>query len=170
MPKMEQPAYAFQYADCQPFPEELNEWFQYNETDRLMLLGSKASFEQCWSSFLHEDSPAPSDGDASWTDVDDNARKQFLTKTIRDLNNGYLFTSIEALEIICYALCGVWGITAGKVSDDYPQDPLTREAEETPRDKSLQISWMEKNALLVQQCGGIPALFDYMVQVFDNDP
>jgi hypothetical protein len=135
-----------------------------------MLLGSKASFEQCWSSFLHGDSPAPSDGDASWIDVDDNARRQFLTKTIRDLNNGYLFTSIEALEIICYVLCGVWGVTAGKVSGDYPQEPLKREAEESPRDKSLQISWMEKNALLVQQCCGIPALFDYMIQVFDNDP
>lgn len=53
MPRVEQPAYAFEYADSQPFVEEIEEWFQYNEFDRVMLVGMKSSFEHQWHVF-HE--------------------------------------------------------------------------------------------------------------------
>lgn len=165
---MEQRAYAFEYADSQPFPEELDEWFQYNEPDRLMLLGSKASFEQCWSSFVTEHCPVQIGDVVSWIDADEGLRKSFIEQTVGDFSDGCLFTSIEALENICYLLAGVWGITGGKTAEDYPQEPLEREAAQTPRKMSMQIQWMEKNALLVQKCGGISALFDYVRRAFDR--
>lgn len=169
LPKVDQQAYAFEYADCQPFPDELNEWFQYNEPDRLMLHGSKASFEQCWSTFLYGGSPAPNETVTSWIDADGNARQRFLEQTIRDLSSDCIFTSIEALEVICYVLGGAWGATGGKSADDYPQEPLHREAAETPKDKSLQIRWMEKGVLLLHKCRGVPTLLNYMKRIFDRD-
>src|SRR5271154_300309 len=44
-PKVEQRAYAFQFADAQPYREEVDEWFQYSAQDRLMLFGTRESFE-----------------------------------------------------------------------------------------------------------------------------
>lgn len=169
MPKMEQRAYAFEYADSQPFPEELDEWFQYNEPDRFMLLGSKASFEQCWYCFASGDSPIQTETVVSWIDADESLRKSFLEQTIRELGDDHLFTSIEALENICYVLVGVWGVTGGRTAEDHPQEPLDREAAQTPKNMSLQFQWMEKNVLLFQQCGGIPALFAYVKRVLSGD-
>ena len=165
---MEQRAYAFEYADSQPFPEELDEWFQYNEADRLMLLGSKASFEQCWSSFMADHSHVQTGEVISWVDADEGLRKLFIEQMIGDFSDGCLFITIEALENICYLLAGVWGITGGRTADDYPQELLEREAARTPKRMSMQIQWMENNALLVQQCGGVSALFDYVRRAFDR--
>src|SRR2546421_4800392 len=47
-PKVEQRAYAFQFADAQSFEEEIEEWFQYTEEDRHMLFNSRDSFESRW--------------------------------------------------------------------------------------------------------------------------
>lgn len=171
MPKADQPAYAFKYADSQPFPEELDEWFGYNEPDHLMLLGSKVSFEQSWPTFCQTDSNSTTNTNqtASWIDADDEARATFVKQMLECFDHSDLFTRIEALEIICYLICGVWGLTAGRVADDYPADVSDQESAECPKSKSLQITWTEKNVLLVYRCGGIPALFEYLRKVFDKD-
>ncbi|EEH33548.2 pheromone-dependent cell cycle arrest protein Far11 [Paracoccidioides lutzii Pb01] len=169
MPKPEQPAYAFEYADCQPFPEEVDEWFQYNEPDRLMLLGSKASFDQNWSEFCHN-LPNPPASEVSWIDASDEMRVNFISRTVESLDNSDLFTRIETLEVICYIITGTWAVTAGKVSEDHPDGFSKFEsAEEFPKSKSMQIKWMVNNVLLVQQCGGIPILFETMKRIFEKD-
>lgn len=167
MPKMEHPAYAFQYADCQPFPDELDEWFQYSEPDRIMLLGSKVSFEHHWKAFC--ESRSPSSEEISWLEASQELRKSFMEHMLDGLKNPDLFSRIEALEAVCYAMTGVWGVTAGKVADDYPEEVTPREAAETPKSKSLQIKWIENNVLLVHECSGITALFEYLRRVFDKD-
>lgn len=168
LPKSEQPVYAFGYADTQPFPEELDEWFRYSEPDRLMLLGSKETFEHTWTSFNQtmRDQGSP---EVSWVDADEQTRKTFLEGMISCCDNSDLFTRIEALENVCYILTGVWGVTAGKVADDYPPDPSDVEAAETPKEKSLQIKWMVDNVLLLQRCGGLSALIGYMGRIFEKD-
>jgi hypothetical protein len=168
MPKIEQPAYAFEYADCQPFPEELDEWFRYSETDRLMLLRSKVSFEQNWTSFCQR-LPNMAGSVISWLDAGHEARKSFIEQMAGSFNNSDLFTRIEALENVCYVITGIWDITAGRTADNYPTEPSEREAAETPKAKSRQIQWIVKNVLLIQECLAIPALLDYMRRVFDKD-
>lgn len=165
IPKLEQRAYAFEYADCQPFPEELDEWFQYSEPERMMLLGSKVSFEHHWKEFCESSASAQ----VSWLDASSHLRKAFMERMLGELHNPDLFLRIEALEAVCYTMAGVWGVTAGKSVDDYPDEPTAKEAAETPRSKSLQIKWIENNVLLVHECSGIQTLFEYMRKVFDKD-
>ncbi|KAK2764968.1 Factor arrest protein 11 [Arachnomyces sp. PD_36] len=166
LPKAEQPAYAFRYADSQPFPEELDEWFQYNEPDRLMLLATKVSFEQNWKSFLQLPANEPN-SEISWLDASAEQRKLFFEQMINEFRNPDLFSRIESLEAICYALAGVWGSTAGKEADDYPEGISQQDMAQTPKSKSLQIKWIENNVLLLQECSGIPAMFEYVRKIFD---
>lgn len=166
MPRAEQPAYAFEYADSQPFPEELDEWFQYNEPDRLMLLATKVSFEQNWKSFLRLQ-PNQANSEVSWLDASLELRKSFFEQMIAEFQNPDLFSRIESLEAICYVLAGVWGLTAGKPVDDYSEEKSAQERAQTPKFKSLQIKWIEDNVLLFQQCSGISAMFDYMKRILD---
>ncbi|EEP78699.1 conserved hypothetical protein [Uncinocarpus reesii 1704] len=169
LPKTEEhPVYAFSYADSQPFPEELDEWFQCNEADRLMLLGSKASFEQNWSQFvqsLHGNVP-----DITWLNAAENLKKTFLEGLLTNLTrNTDISARIEALNCICYLITGIWGITAGKTADDYPTELSEKEAAETPGEKSLQIQWMEKNADLIRHTKALVPLFHYLKEVFDSN-
>ena len=162
----EQPAYAFEYADSQPFAEELEEWFQYSEFDRVMLTGMRLSFEQRWAEFCARQSPVP-DG-LLWTTADHDLRKSFLSQTLDDLNDHDLFARVGALEAICYVVTGVWGLTAGKAVDYYPENMTARMTAETPKFKSLQITWMESNVSLLQESSGVSALHKYFCQIFDK--
>ncbi|EEH09287.1 conserved hypothetical protein [Histoplasma capsulatum G186AR] len=171
MPRPEQPSYAFEYADCQPFPKEVDEWFQYNEPDRLMLLGSKAFFEQKWSDFCQNLACPPAVSEISWIDVDEETRERFVSCMIESLDNPDFFTRIEALEVVCYIITGAWAVTAGKVSEDVPGGFSKFESsDECPNSRSMQIRWMVNNVLLVQRCGGIAVLFRAMNRIFEKDP
>lgn len=167
MPRIEQPAYAFEYADAQPFVEEIEEWFQYNEFDRVILVGMKSSFDHQW---LVSSDSGQSSGDvpSSWTDTSDAVRKNFMQRMLRDLTDDDLYSRIEALEAICYLLTGVWGITAKRAVPEYPEDLPPRTVEQTPKFKSLQIRWIENNVSLLQDCSGIGALLEYLSRVFEK--
>ncbi|KAJ5203890.1 Phosphatidic acid phosphatase type 2/haloperoxidase [Penicillium cinerascens] len=167
MPKVEQPAYAFEYADAQPFPEEIEEWFQYNEFDRVMLMGMKATFDRQWSAFGEQNGFKP--GDLSWIDAQDDLRRTFMNQSLDKVRHAEASTRLEALENICYAVTGVWGLTAGRAAPDYSTSSDPRTAAETPRYKSLQISWIEQNVLLLQQCSGIPLLVEKLSHLFDKN-
>jgi hypothetical protein len=167
MPKVEQPAYAFEYADAQPFPDELEEWFQYNEFDRVMLMGMKATFERQWYAFCQQN--ASGTGVQSWVDVPEDLRQSFMMRSLDNLQHMDVSVRLEALENICYAVTGVWGLTGGRVAPDYPADMDARSAAETPESKSLQIAWIEKNVTLLQQCSGISVLILRLSQLFDKN-
>ncbi|KAJ5564034.1 hypothetical protein N7513_000276 [Penicillium frequentans] len=164
MPKVEQPAYAFEYADSQAFPEELDEWFQYNDFDRVMLKGMKMTFDRQWSIFCRNHNSQALD--LSWVDASDNQRRKFMIQSLDKLQYPEISVRIEALENICYAVTGVWGLTAGRPTPDYPTNPDTKTAAESPRSKSLQIEWIEKNVSLIQQCAGIPLLVKRLSELF----
>lgn len=166
IPRVEQQVYAFRYADTQPFPEELDEWFQYSEPERMMLVGSKVSFHQQWKEFCHQHSL---DTSASWLDAETDTRKSFVKHLLTGLDDSDLYTRIEALEAVCYAMCGVWGLTGGRSVEDYPENPTAEEESENPRTKSLQIKWIVDNVLLIHECGGIPRLYEYMKSIYDKE-
>lgn len=165
-PKTEQSAYAFEYADAQPFPEEVEEWFQYSEFDQVMLLGMKSSWEQRWSSFRERQSSASPT--LSWIDAPYELRKSFMCQVLSTLRNTDLSARVEALEVTCYAVTGAWGLTAGKAMERYPEEPTREMSSETPKFKSMQIKWMENNVSLVQECSGINLLIEHLPRVFDK--
>lgn len=167
MPKVEQPAYAFEYADAQPFPDELEEWFQYNEFDRVMLMGMKATFERQWGAFCQQN--ASGAGGRSWIEVPEDLRQSFIMRSLDNLQHMDVSVRLEALENICYAVTGVWGVTGGQSAPDYPANMDAQSAAETPQSKSLQIAWIEKNVTLLQQCSGIPVLILRLSQLFDKN-
>ncbi|KAJ5100485.1 Phosphatidic acid phosphatase type 2/haloperoxidase [Penicillium angulare] len=166
MPKIEQPAYAFEYADSQAFPEELDEWFQYNDFDRVMLAGMKGTFDRQWATFCRQqDSVTPG---LSWLDTSNDLRQLFMTQSLEKLDYPEILVRLEALENITYAVTGVWGLTAGRSTPDYPVNLDVKSAAETPQSKSLQIQWIELNVSLVLRCGGIPTLVKRLSQLFDR--
>ncbi|KAL4803296.1 hypothetical protein BDV18DRAFT_145590 [Aspergillus unguis] len=158
MPKAEQPAYAFEYADAQPFAEEIEEWFQYSEFDRAMLLGMKSSFKRTWGAFCENQESIPAQ--TSWLDASDEVRKLFLTEVLDNLQDGEIMVRVEALETVCYVVTGVWGITAGKAASDHP--------DEKPMSKSLQLQWMENNTKLVSESSGLQSLYGCFLRVFEK--
>ncbi|KAJ5263459.1 Phosphatidic acid phosphatase type 2/haloperoxidase [Penicillium angulare] len=166
MPKIEQPAYAFEYADSQAFPEELDEWFQYNDFDRVMLAGMKGTFDRQWATFCRQQNPGTIG--LSWIDASDDLRQLFMTQSLDRLQYPEISVRLEALENITYTVTGVWGLTAGHSTPDYPSNLDTKSAAETPRSKSLQIEWIELNVSLVLHCGGIPTLVKRLSQLFDR--
>ncbi|PKY06789.1 transmembrane hyphal anastomosis protein Ham2/Far11, partial [Aspergillus campestris IBT 28561] len=166
MPKAEQPAYAFDYADAQPFAEEIEEWFQYSEFDRIMLLGMKSSFEHRWGLFCERHHP--SGPQSSWVDAPRDLQKSFISQIIDRLRNRDSAARIEALEIICYVVTGIWGTTAGMVAEDYPENVPPHEAAEVPRAKSLQIRWMENNVNLINECSGVGPIFECLCAFFER--
>ncbi|PWY72326.1 pheromone-dependent cell cycle arrest protein Far11 [Aspergillus heteromorphus CBS 117.55] len=158
MPKVEQPAYAFEYADSQPFAEEIEEWFQYSEFDRVMLIGMKSSFEHRWGSFC-EDQSADSSPE-SWTYAShEHLRQTFMSQIINNVRDRTVLVRIEALEALCYALTGVWGVTAGRT--------VYGSVEGNPR-HAMQIKWIEHNVHLVHQCSGLQTLVDCLCRVFER--
>ncbi|KAF3490634.1 HAM-2 [Arthroderma uncinatum] len=168
LPKSDLPSYAFKYDDCQPFPEEINEWFGDNECDKLMLLGCKTTFEQTWSSFCQPSSDN-AERDTCWVNASDQARTAFMEKMIGFFSSADIFARIEALENIAYALTGIWVTTAGRAAEDYPSDITEKDAAETPKERSMQIHWMVKSVYILQQSQGIQALLDYLRRFFDKD-
>ncbi|EPS28589.1 hypothetical protein PDE_03535 [Penicillium oxalicum 114-2] len=167
IPKIEQPAYAFEYADAQSFPDELDEWFQYNQFDRVMLTGMRVTFERQWNVFCQQQGTA---GDEQpWTEVSEAMRQSFVMRSLENLQSNDVSTRLESLDNLCYAVTGVWGITGGRESPEYSEDTTPQSAAETPRSKSLQITWIEKNVTLLQRCGGIAALILRLSQLYDKN-
>ncbi|KAL5339717.1 hypothetical protein BJX70DRAFT_362971 [Aspergillus crustosus] len=162
MPKNEQPAYAFEYADSQPFAEEIEEWFQYSDFDNAMLLGMKSSFEHIWSAFCESQASIPDE--ISWVDAPITAQKSFLIEVLDNLQDSEITVRIEALECVCYAVTGVWSTTAGKSTLDYAENSTS----EADKSKSLQISWIETNTKLVQECSGIQSLYGCLLRAFEK--
>lgn len=158
MPKIEQPAYAFEYADAQPFEEEIEEWFQYSEFDRAMLLGMRSSFEQKWTAF---------DSKVSWIDTSDEQRKMFISQVISRLKDREIVIRIQALEVLCYLVTGVWGTTAGKPVCEGPEDTSPQKKDTAA--KSLQVRWIENNVTLLYDCSGVQPLFDCLCHAFEKN-
>ncbi|KAJ5887652.1 hypothetical protein N7495_007693 [Penicillium taxi] len=167
MPKFEQPAYAFEYADTQPFVEELDEWFQYNDFDRVMLMGMKSTFNRQWPQFCQQYSISSSE--PLWLHASEDLQRAFVTQSLESTQNADVSVRLEALENICYLVTGAWGLTAGLTAPDYPYNPDSKTLADLPQSKSMQVHWIEKNVSLVEQCSGIPVLVKRLCQLLDRN-
>jgi hypothetical protein len=167
-PKTEQRAYAFHYADAQPFTEEVEEWFQYSEQDRTMISNAKDTFERNWrSSFSDLQKDLPKD-DLSWIDVGDRVRKNILTSVLFTLDHPDRCSRIQSLEVVFYVLGGIWGITAGLGERETPQNQHSSESTDKHHN-SVQIEWMHRGADLLLECSGLQKLQDCTLKAFSRD-
>ena len=170
-PKLEQTAYAFKYANAQSFPEEIEEWFQYVEQERIMLMSSKETFEQRWNDYCRSEKPNgqtnSSDYEISWLEAPKQLQKQFLSSVLKEIQHSDILVRIEAAEIIFYILAGVWSLTAGLTSST-DQGGDTRSEDDRLRFNRVQLEWMQKGASLLHECSGISALISYFQRLFPN--
>ncbi len=172
-PKVEQRAYAFQFADAQSFEVEVDEWFQYAEQDRLLLLSSRDSFESRWKIFCR-DHMTPSDSfvqslgedEPSWLQVTEQQREQFLSLLAQDLGNADIQVRIMFLECIVYILCGTWGITAGLEANDDRHDIPPSEMGDHDRSNSVQVASMHRGADLLSRGAPLRELYACSLQAF----
>ncbi|KAI9740206.1 MAG: Factor arrest protein 11 [Cirrosporium novae-zelandiae] len=160
MPRIEPTAYAFEYADTQPFPDEIEEWFQYTEQDRFLILNAKTAFDYEWGNFV-KDLP-PRSNDNTWISVDDELRKTFVLGLLEKTKNADVSDRGRCLAAVTYILMGAWGLTA--VNGEESQYSSEGQAEElpnrSPQDCTSQLDWMNIGVSIITSCSGVQVLFD----------
>jgi N1221-like protein len=175
-PKVEQRAYAFQFADAQPFEEEIEEWFQYDEQDRRLLLSSRDSFESRWKFFCTSQMNSSEhfkqtwgDDEPSWLEVDHRYRQQFLLLLSRELRSTDVEVRVTFLESILYILCGTWGLTAGLESIVAQDSQTSSEKNDHDRHCTVQIEWMHRGADLLVNSYALQHLYACTIRAFDDE-
>ena len=175
-PKVEQRAYAFQFADAQPFEEEIEEWFQYTEQDLNLLLSSRDSFESRWKVFCSNQrnssehfKRAWGDNEPSWLEVDQRYRHQFLLLLSRELDSTDFQVRVTLLESIVYILCGAWGLTAGLERSDAQNVQGAPEKNDHDRHRAVQVEWIHRGAELLCNSPALQDLYACTIRAFDED-
>ena len=156
-PTLERQAYAFVYADTDAYANEINEWFQYTEEDRAMVLNTRDSFEHRWRTFWQPVHPSD-EGEPSWLDVTDKERLSFLRSLAPQLSIEDPQIRIEAAECLLYILIGVWGITAGLEKHESEDD--LHKSGNIEKFNSVQVEWMKKGSMMVSKSNIGTAIFD----------
>lgn len=171
LPKLESTAYAFEYEDTRPFPEELEEWFQYIEEDRYTLLRAKQTFEEKWG---HGQATrvATSDEALEWMNVKQEDRESFVAEAVQALTSSDTATRVKSLECISYIVLGTWGETAGL--DEECGDPKSNEGNAQPVDSQyskskLQLNWICSGAKMLCKTAAVPALVNILKRVCESD-
>ena len=175
-PKVEQRAYAFQYADAQSFEEEIEEWFQYAEQDRFLLLNSRDTFESKWKFFCSNQrrssehfEQASGDDEPSWLEVNQRHREEFLLLSSRELAGTDAQVRVMFLESILYILCGTWGLTAGLEGSGVQNFQTPLETNDHDRHRAVQIEWMHRGVDLLSNSSALQDLYACTIRAFDED-
>ena len=168
LPKLEPKAYAYEYMDTREFPEELEEWFQYTEEERYMLLRAKQTFDDKWEQ-AQATRIAPSETALQWTDVEVVDRENFLVGALQAMTSSELATRVKSLECISYIVTGVWGDTAGlEIEDEDLERGIFNVKSDSRYSKSrAQLRWMANGAELLLRNGALQKLFDVLTKSCD---
>ena len=170
LPKLEPTAYAYEYTDTREFPEELEEWFQYTEEERYMLLRAKQTFDDRWEQ-AQATRIAPSETALQWTDVEVADRENFLVGALQALASPEPSTRVKSLECISYIATGVWGDTAGlEVEDEGSEkDGFNMKSDSRYSKSKHQLRWLENGVELLCRNGALQKLFDVLTRSCDNE-
>lgn len=171
LPKLEPTAYAYEYTDTREFPEELEEWFQYSDEERYMLLRAKQTFDEKWEQG-QATRIAPSEKALQWTDdVEAADRENFLVGALQALTSTELSTRVKSLECISYIALGVWGDTAGLVVEEEgsEKDIFDVKGNSQYSKSKLQLRWIVNGAKLLCRIGALQKLFDVLTRSCDNE-
>src|SRR5271154_2011596 len=175
-PKVEQRAYAFQFADAQSFEEEIEEWFQYAEEDRRLLLSSRDSFEARWKIFCENERNSSNHfkqtwgiDEPSWLEVDQRIREQFLLLLSHELVDTDVQVRNVVLESIVYILCGTWGLTAGLEGSDAQNSQRAWERNLHDVHRTAQVEWMHRGVDLISNSPALQDLHACTIRAFDSN-
>lgn len=166
MPRIEPTPYAFEYADAQGLPEELEEWFGYGVEETAMLLKAQGSFGEVWAAW------DAGEGDEEWVEVEEGKRREFVDSLVKRIGSQTdPAERLRGLEALAYLALGVWGETAG-LEDPTDQSPSpdkvkslrdeSTDTEATYSKSAVQIGWVKRNVQMIYDCNGIQAIYDFM--------
>lgn len=168
LPRFEPTAYAYTYNDTRSFPEELDEWFQYAEEERYMLLRAKQMFEDKWEE-VHATRTDRLDEPFEWVDVEEPTREKFVTEVVlRDLENPDSLTRITSLECLSYIALGAWGQTAGLENSEAEAEMvgLGLSSSDTQYSRcQYQLSWIRKGVALLVRLDTIQSLLQTLCRL-----
>lgn len=93
-------AYAFEYTDVGPYPEEIDEWFAYQFWQWVRLNALQREFDLRWE--------AQFGTDVLWEDVTEAERTAFIAEAARHLTSRDPTIRRPAIAVIYYLLLGRW--------------------------------------------------------------
>ena len=174
LPKLEPTAYAYEYADTRPFPEEINEWFQYTEEERLVLLRAKQNFEEEWEK-AQATRTEPSDQALAYTErsTATQDRATFVSHQRHNLSSPDIGTRLKALDCLSYIVMGIWGLTAGKDLDEGEDDEVSyfgvKSSDPSLNGLRLQLQWIREGVKLVSSQDVASPLIEILTDYYDDD-
>ena len=175
LPKLEPTAYAYEYADTRSFPEEINEWFQYTEEERFILLRAKQTFDEEWEK-AQATRAEPSDQALIYTELAPDAGNQsaFVSHCVNDLKSEDIAVRLKGLDCLSYITMGVWGNTAAQKLDHAGMQDEKRclgiKSSDANFGKSrLQLHWMVDGVMMVCSQGSVPILVHILKSYYDKD-
>ena len=175
LPKLEPKAYAYEYEETRSFPEELQEWFQYTESDRYMLVRAREAFEEFWehtSSAKLKGNPNAHDSNLWWTVAAEHDRKKFVEEATFKLQSEDLATRVNNLGRLTYILLGAWVDTAGVEQEINEQEPVHSTAQwlETQSTKpAFQLSWIIRGVNLLCTYDLLQKLIKALEKLWENE-
>ena len=171
LPKIEPTAYAYEYEETRSFPEELQEWFQYSEEERYMLLRAKEGFEEQWDQMTAGRSGMGSTG-VDWTEARAQAREKFVRGAAVALESEDLVTRVKSLGCMAYIALGTWGDTAGVEKETGEHDVLQSAAQwldsQSTKPK-YQLSWIIAGVGLLSTLSTVQRLVQILHGLWDSE-
>ena len=169
LPKFEATAYAYIHEDTRSFPEEIDEWFQYTDEDKELLVDAESNFEETWRLYT-SDTPA---WNKSWGSTTSDVRKDFLIFLLRDYKELDDSTRVSHLESILYITLGAWKEMAGLVENNTDQEAYSNSSSSKERyaESGLQIQWMAiaARSLCQEIPGALQTIYDVVRLRFDRE-
>ena len=171
LPKLEPTAYAYEYEETRSFPEELQEWFQYSEEERFIILGAKESFDEAWHPILRAREDADS-GNPSWTDAPDADRQQLVKQAVSALDSGDVAIRVNSLGALSYTVLGAWDDTAGvdyDVREPKLADSTMSWLELQTTKPAYQLQWMIKGVQMLWGRTILGKLIDLLKGIWESE-
>ena len=171
LPKVEPTAYAYEYEETRSFPEELQEWFQYTEEERFILLKSKEDFGDRWAKKVDVESDSQP-LQLSWIDASYEQRKCFVEDVAQDLENDKAETRVDDLGCLAYVALGAWYETAGReggVEESKIPQSTTKWMESLNSKPRLQLKWVFEGTQMLCNHGIVQRLIHLLKDFWDRE-
>lgn len=172
LPKLEPAAYAYQYAETRSFAEELQEWFVYNEEERLMLLRAREDFEEKWTEMLAA-GVSSNEEEISWIDAQEHDREAFLEEALRLLKEEEIGERVKGLESLSYICLGTWGETVGldRLDDTNGEDTLAQAEDENRQlgSSPCHIEWIKKGVHFLIGCRALGLVKSILRNLWESE-
>lgn len=154
-PKSEAIVYDFTYEDKGPIDEEVDEWFNYQFWQWVRLNATHRAFGAQWG---HDFG-----ADTSWDDVDQEAKKKFVSEAIAGLSSADIKERLNCLGRLVYIALGRWVDTAAGVGQSAGVKDKKARSAATP----AQLAAMKDGAKLIGDAEGVAPIWEALRRAFD---